>query len=203
MLRRVGPRALLVLVALSGVLAACGGDPAENVAPGSVANPLVSSHEEQGAATKVDRAERSDAAPGSAENSDATPGYAELVERQSSRPRTRFTPCDLVSRTRAQTILDTPLVEPIEAPMGPTCIYRSRSGKKFVTVAVQRMDFDEVRAELPGRERVTVADRTAYCVRQGQPMLYVPLPDDRVLSIAAPCDVARRFAATAVPRLSA
>jgi hypothetical protein len=198
---RVGPRALLVLAALSGVLAACGEDPAENAAPGSVANPLVSGHEEQAAATKVDRAERSDAAPGGAEDNDATPGYADLVERQSSRPRTRFTPCDLVSRTRAQTILETPLLEPIEAPMGPTCIYRSRSGKEFVTVVVQRID--EVRSELPGRKRVTVADRTGYCAPQGQPMLYVPLPDNRVLAIAAPCDVARRFAASALPRLSA
>ncbi|MGI8873801.1 MAG: hypothetical protein ACR2KP_05645 [Egibacteraceae bacterium] len=190
----------MALAALSGLLAACGGDPAENAAPGSVAKPLVSSHDEQ--ATKVDRAEGS-GAPRGAEPGAATPGYADLVEGQSDRPPGRFTPCDLVTRTQAQTILDTPLLEPIEAPMGPTCIYRSRSGKAFVTVVVQRMDFETVRPTLVGRERVTVAGRTAYCAGRGQPLLYVALPDERVLTVTAPCDVARRFAATALPRLSA
>lgn len=206
----VRPTVLVILFALSGALAACGDDPS-TPAPGSAENPLVSRHGGQDAARKVDRAERSDATPAQGpsvpdeqdrDGAAQPPGYAALVERQSSRPRTRFTPCDLVSRARAQDILGTYVLEPVEAPMGPTCIYRSRSGKDFVTVAVQRMDLDKTRSKLPDRVRMTVAERIAYCARQGQPMLYLSLSDDRVLTVAAPCEVARRFAAAALPRLS-
>jgi hypothetical protein len=48
---------------------------------------------------------------------------------------------------------------------------------------------------------VSVADRQAYCGVHGAPMLYLPLAQGRVLSVSAQCDVAKRFASTAVPRL--
>jgi hypothetical protein len=47
-----------------------------------------------------------------------------------------------------------------------------------------------------------VTDRTGYCGHFGQDMLYVPLRGDGVLSVAAPCGVAKKFAARAVQRLA-
>jgi hypothetical protein len=110
-------------------------------------------------------------------------------------------PCSLVTKSQAQTILGTPIVEPLQAPQGPTCIYRSRSGGRFVTLAVQTASFARLEKQLRSARSVRVAGSTGSCGRYGRPMLYVPLARGRVLSVAAPCDVAARFAARAVARL--
>ena len=65
------------------------------------------------------------------------PGYQALVENQDKDPRSRFTPCNLVTKAQARAILGTPILEPSEGAQGPTCIYRSEDGKAFVTLAVQ------------------------------------------------------------------
>jgi hypothetical protein len=131
----------------------------------------------------------------------AKPGYRELVGGQTSKPKARFTPCALVTKAQAQAILGTTLLEPQEAAQGPTCIYRSRSGKQFVTLALQSADFDKLRPQLKHRRRITISDRIGYCGTYGRPILYLPLSGDRVLSVSAPCDTARQFAVRAVPRL--
>lgn len=110
-------------------------------------------------------------------------------------------PCTLVSRAAAQSLMGTPIIEPVEAPQGPTCIYRTQSGKRFVTLSVQTVSFKKLRAQMRGARRVDVSDKVGYCGRLGQPMLYLPLSAGRVLSISAPCALASRFAAEAVPRL--
>ena len=97
-----------------------------------------------------------------------------------------------------------PVQAPVEAPQGPTCIYRPREGERLR----HRGDagdatFEPAQAAACAElRRVAVSDRIAYCGTYGQPMLYVPLPRGRVLSIAAPCDVAQRFAAQAIRHLS-
>ena len=107
-----------------------------------------------------------------------------------------------MSRGQAQAILGVAVQVPLEAPQGPTCVYRDKSGSKFVTVAVQPLDFKQVTKQIRRRQAVDVADRRAYCGLHGQPMLYVALSHGRVLSVGAPCAVARRFATLGVARLS-
>ena len=173
---------LLALLA-AALLTACGGE--DPPAAGSPERPL---------AAKTTPGEPGAAPAGSGAQK---PGYDALVERQSSKPRSRFTPCNLVTRAQARAILGAPVLAPVEAGQGPTCIYRTREGG-FVSVAVQRTPFERIEPRLRQRRRVDVAGRAAYCGTYGQPMLYVPLARGRVLSIAGRCDVARGFAAKAV-----
>jgi|tagenome__1003787_1003787.scaffolds.fasta_scaffold20718456_1 hypothetical protein len=185
---------VVALVSAAGVLSACGGAEKPAAAPGSPDNPLVAKQTE---GTSAGRSNEAQAGGSSA------PGYQKLVEKQSGSPKSRFTPCNLVSRAQARTILDGPVSAPFEAPQGPTCIYRSQDGKAFITLSVQALDFDHVRQQLRGRQALELSGRRAYCGTAGQPMLYVSLSRSRVLSVAAPCGVAKRFAALAVARLSA
>jgi hypothetical protein len=182
---------LALLLTLAVPLAACGDDPASRSAgpPGSPDNPLKARKADS---TKVNEGRRSGPA------ASKPPGYAELLKRQSTRPRTRFTPCSLVTRAQAGAIVGAAVLAPIEAPQGPTCIYRTRAGDQFITLAVQPLGLDRARRQLSGRRRVEVAGRTAYCGRQGAPVLYARFSPGRVLSVAAPCEVARQFAARAV-----
>lgn len=183
-MRRIG---ILVIVATAGVLAGCGGSspPAPIGSPGNPVPAKKTAETSEGA--KVTK-----------------PGFKALVERQTSKPRSRFTPCNLVTAAQARAIIGAPMLDPIEAPQGPTCIYRSRDGKSFVTLGVQSLDFQKkVKPRLKLSHRIAVASRTAYCGTYGQPMLYLPLSGGRVLSIAAHCAVAKQFAAKAVRQLPA
>jgi len=110
-------------------------------------------------------------------------------------------PCSLVTKAQARAIIGVAILEPLEAPQGPTCIYQSRSGKRFITLTVQTTDFAMHKAQMRKRRNVTVSDRVALCGSLGRPMLYLPLNGGRVLSISGPCDMATRFAAKAEPRL--
>ena len=187
---------LLALVAAAVALTACGGDDGAKGAPGSASNPLKG--ELQG----------DSATPGARSNEGAStgakaeqPGYQALVENQDKDPRSRFTPCNLVSKAQARAILGTPILEPSEGAQGPTCIYRSEDGKAFVTLSVQPVEVDKVRRKLQQARSVSVGDRTAYCGQYGQTMLYVPLARSRALAVGAPCGVAQRFAEQAVREL--
>jgi hypothetical protein len=189
---RIGERmpCLIALLLATVLLAACGGGSSKpSPPPGSPENPLVAEPEKSSAA--------SEAAPTAA----AKPGYQGLVESQSSKPRSRFTPCNLVTKAQAQTIVGLPLRDPLEAPRGPTCIYRSRDGKRLITLAVQPLDFATLKRRVHGRQAVSVANRSAFCGTLGAPVLYVELPKRRVLSVAARCEVGKQFATAAVRRL--
>jgi hypothetical protein len=180
------------------LLPACGGDDSKpSAAPGSPENPLVA---QPGPTPVGERANEAAAPPGGAKGTQ--PGYEGLVESQSGRPRSRFTPCNLVSEGEAQAIFGSATEAPLEAQQGPTCVYRTRSGNGFVTIAVQPLRFEQVRPLLRQPRRVAVSDRVAYCGQHGQAMLYMPLAGSRVLSVAGPCAVATRFAAKAVERLN-
>jgi hypothetical protein len=179
----------LALVAVAGLLAACGGGSDKKATPGSPQNPLV------GRNTPEAKAQSSEAGGGG-------PGYQKLLERQTSKPASNFTPCNLVSKRQAQSIMGAQIQDPLEAPQGPTCIYRTRDGKNFITLAVQPVKFATLKRRLADRRAIAVSDRTAYCGRYGQSMLYMPLSGGRVLSVAARCKVAKKFAVTALGQLS-
>jgi hypothetical protein len=179
----------LALVAVAGLLAACGGGSDKQAAPGSKQNPLV------GRNTPGAKAQSSEAGKAGA------PGYQKLLERQTSKPASNFTPCNLVSKAQAQAIMGARIQDPLEAPQGPTCIYRTRDGKSFITLAVQPVKFATLKRQLADRKPVAISNRTAYCGRYGQSMLYMPLSGGRVLSVSARCRVAKQFALTALGRL--
>jgi hypothetical protein len=185
-------RGALATLALLAVLATgCGsGDDSSTAAPGTPDNPLAAKLPADGRPNE------------GASGKKQEPGYQDLVERQSSDPRSEFTPCNLVTPAQASRVLGARVAPPVEAPQGPTCIYRTSDGKQFVTVAVQPLDLGALRSQMRGRRAVDVAGRAGLCGRHGQPMLYVPLSDGRVLSVSGDCDVALRFASTAVDRLS-
>ena len=185
---------LIALVLMAALLSACGGASKPSSAPGTPENPLVArTTPDATAAGRVNEG----ATPKAAEQ----PGYQKLVERQGRKPRTRFTPCNLVTKAQAHAIVGAPIQDPLEAPQGPTCIYRSQDGKSFVTLAVQTLEFSKLKRQIRKLRTVDVSDRKAYCGTYGQPILYVPISSGRVLSIAAPCAVAKQFAITAVRRL--
>jgi hypothetical protein len=129
------------------------------------------------------------------------PGYAKLVKRQASKPKSRFTPCNLVTKSEARAILASPVAQPTEAPLGPTCIYRTRDGRAFVTVALQNVKFSEAGRKLSHARKLKVSGRAAVCGKLDKQVLYVSLAPRRMLSVAGPCAVARKFATTAVGRL--
>jgi hypothetical protein len=186
----------LVLSALA--LGACGGsDP--KPAPGSPENPLTATRPSEPA--NGGGAVIGSAKDGEPSGAPAKPGYKALVDRQTAKPAHRFSPCNLVSRPEAREIVGEPLHEPVEAAQGPTCIYRPRAGKQLITLAIQDMSFKAIRRRIADLRQVAVADRTAYCGTYGQPVLYVPLNEDRLLSVNAECGVARDFAAKALRHL--
>lgn len=188
----VRPLIAIALVIAAAALAGCGDDGQAGPAAGTPENPLVG---KTSASTSSGRTNEALAKPAD------KPAYDTLLDRQSTGSESRFTPCNLVTRSQAQSILGDRVQTPVEAPQGPTCIYRTETGKTFITLAVQSLDIDRLKKQVKARKAVAVSDRTAYCGVHGTSMLYVPLRDSRVLSVAAPCAVAKRFAARAVLRL--
>ncbi len=191
----MNPRTLSLvgLVTVAAALTGCGGGESTPAAapPGSPDNPLR-------AERQLNSSSRGNEAATSKKQG---PGYKSLLERQSSHVRSRFTPCNLVTKAQAGAILGAAMLEPFEAPQGPTCIYRTRSGKSYVSIAVQATDIKKLTPRLRLRQRVDVSARVGYCGTYGQPMLYVPLSRGRVLSISGQCAVAKRFALRAVRQL--
>ncbi len=202
-------RPLLAIAACALVLSACGGDPAPEPAPGTPQNPLAAVPEKGGtAAPRVRGSEGAPktAAPGGARKRAETsgadrltpPGYEDLVKKQASKPRSTFTPCNLVPEARAAAIVGAPMQAPLEAPQGPSCIYRTRKGGTFVSLSVQPLTLRALRPQLKRARAVEVGGRRAYCAG---PSLFLPVGGTRVLSVSAPCRLATRFAAEAARRL--
>jgi hypothetical protein len=114
-------------------------------------------------------------------------------------------PCTLVSRTQAQAILGKPVGQPLDAPQGPTCIYKAQGAKSFVTLAVEAAHFSTLKPQAQLRDRilVPVAGHTAYCGVAGAPTMIVPLTAGRYLTVTAPCPLAASFAAEALSHIKA
>lgn len=194
--RTTARRVLTVLFAVPApvLLAACGSDAQSSGRPvGTPENPAVGQRLPGGGEPTEASAPRRGTAQ--------TPSYDGVVKSQKRRPRERFTPCNLVTKTQARAILGAAVHEPSEAPQGPTCIYRTGTGSNFVTLALQSADMADLKRHLRGVKRVEVSSRVAYCGKVGQPVLYVPLSGGRVLSIFASCKTAQQFASIALSRL--
>jgi hypothetical protein len=112
-------------------------------------------------------------------------------------------PCTLVSRAQAQAILGKPVGEPVNAPQGPTCIYKPQGAARTVTLAVESLHFSTVKPQSQLRDRmsVTVSGHTAYCGVAGDPTMILLLPAGRFLDVTAPCPLAAAFAAKALAHL--
>ena len=187
---------VLVAAAPAVLLAACGGESRSSERPvGTPENPAVAQPFPGGGEPAARPRSRRETSP--------TPSFDRVVESQKRRPRKRFSPCNLVTSKQAREILGAAVLQPREAPQGPTCIYRTRSGERFVTLAVQSAAIADLRRHLRRAQRFEVGSRRAYCGTLGQPVLHVALGGGRVLTVAAPCDTARRFAATALSASSA
>jgi hypothetical protein len=221
----IRPRHLLPALALSAVglaAAACGGssDTPGATTLGTSDHPLVAtmppadkvsadkaSGSRQRAASShhvkaTARVNEAAAAPsGSTSETSSSPSYTGILQHQSKHPRTRFSPCNLVTQREAQGIFGALAQEPVEAAQGPTCIYRTQTGKSFVTLAVQSMPFKPLMRQLRGRHTVGVSGRTGYCGSLGQPMVYVPLSRGRLLTVGASCSTGRAFATRAIAQL--
>ena len=78
-----------------------------------------------------------------------------------------------MTRAQARAILGAPVQAPREAPQGPTCIYRTRKGNDFITLAVQPASFSGLKRQISRPQSIEVAGRSAFCGAHGQPMLYV------------------------------
>jgi hypothetical protein len=217
------------LVLVVSLLAACGGDSSGKGPPGSESDPLVGLPNPsatrtppkerppgEGSAPSRSRNGRSGAADASSAETarrssktqrgtrSRTKGRADGARgqrRQKALATSANRPCSLVTKTQASAIIGRPIVEPLEAPQGPTCIYRTAAGKPYVTLAVQTVDFAALKKQIHNARKVSVAGASAYCGTYGRQMLYLPLSGSRVLSVAAPCRTATRFAAKAAPNL--
>jgi hypothetical protein len=206
---------IIALALVAGGLAACGGDDsAKKGPPGSASNPLVAlpnpsrtrtppTEAPQGsdAVAKPPATTRRADEAGSSETAGAERSERNAPRRQKRLPAGAQRPCSLVTERQARAIIGAPIDEPVQAPQGPTCIYQAAAGKRQVTLAVQTVAFTKLRGQLRNARRVDVGGRTGYCGTYGRAMFYLPVARGRVLSIAAPCTTATRFATKAAARL--
>jgi len=107
-----------------------------------------------------------------------------------------------VSKAEAQAILGTNITDPIEAPQGPTCIYKTPDSATFLTLGIETANFNQMKAQIIALNPVTGLSRPAYCGSYGSAMLFVPLSATSLFYVKAPCTIATQFAAKALPRLA-
>jgi hypothetical protein len=175
----------------TGLLAGCGGsDAPHHPAPlGSPGNPIPAKPQAESSA-------------GSEGAAAVKPGYAKLLQKQTSKPTSRFTPCNLVTQAQAGTILRSAVDQPVEAPLGPTCVYRTHDRRSLVTLAVKTQSFTRAARQVSGAAPLRVGGHRAVCGKLGGPVLYVSLAHGQMLSVAGPCVAAQKFAEKAVGRLA-
>jgi hypothetical protein len=114
-----------------------------------------------------------------------------------------FNPCTLVSVAEAQAIVGGRIAGRIDAPLGPTCVYKLGGSKADITLTVEALRFSQVTRVMTKRKPVMIRHRAAYCGRLGIDVLLVPLGTSQLLNVTAPCAIAQRFAALALSRLAA
>jgi hypothetical protein len=110
-------------------------------------------------------------------------------------------PCALVTKSEAQTIVGTPIVDPQEAAQGPTCIYQTPDSTTFITLAVQATAFAQIQPLVKNIVPVTGLGHEAYCGDYGKPTLFVLVSSGKLLTVTASCATAEQFATKALPRL--
>jgi hypothetical protein len=182
------------------LLSACGSSSSQGSTSASGAQPSTSQ-----TSTKANRDVVTDGSTtqqplhgtGGDEANDDNPGHADSGDEA----KVGKNPCALVPKAEAQTILGGPISTPVEAPLGPTCIYTATGPKRTVTVSVEGVDFKKIKPHIHMRARFAVGGRPAYCGIYGQSATFVPLAGGGVLNVTAPCAIGRRFAEQAMARL--
>ncbi len=134
---------------------------------------------------------------GNAANDENPAGKASAADSGTVGPAN---PC-LVSRADSERFTGTAVAAPKIAPLGPTCVYVAKGGKT-VTLAVEQTVFAKLKPHIRKLTSYTIGATHAYCGVYGSPITYVLLPRERVLVVAAPCDVGKRFATAALAKLS-
>lgn len=133
----------------------------------------------------------------------AKPTPATSSDDENTQPTNQPNPCALVTLREARLISNGAITAQVEAPLGPTCIYRGTRPKADVTLVVETTRLAQIARRLPRKAEITVGGRRGYCGRLGTEALYLPLAGGRLLAVTAPCPVARRFAAFALNRIPA
>jgi hypothetical protein len=122
---------------------------------------------------------------------------------QSSTGAKGLNPCTLVSHAQAQTATGTALHEGIEAPLGPTCIFRPRGDGAEITLALELAKLGQASQALHAPRRFTIEGRAAFCAQGPQHTLVMSVRPGQVLTVTAPCKAAVRLASIVVGRLTA
>jgi hypothetical protein len=113
-------------------------------------------------------------------------------------------PCTLVSRAQAQTATGVALRAGIEAPLGPTCIFRPSSAGAEITLALEQgVKLGQASQALHTPRRLTIQGRAAFCAEGHQQTLVMSVRPGQVLTVTAPCKAAARLASIVVGRLTA
>jgi len=200
----------VLLAAVALVATACGGSSATTTSTTTAAH-VVATHpvntrkakERRAAAArerpvKAQRVHHPLPGTGSSQINDDNPGRADTGGHLST---PESDPCQLVTAAQAREIVGGPVGKPVEAPLGPTCIYRSLRDGRVITMSIEAANFARIKKSLRGAKSASMAGHTAYCGTYGQPTTLVSLGKGRVLSVTAPCAVGFRFAANALPHL--
>jgi hypothetical protein len=215
-MRKTTIAAIAILALASLALAGCGGSSSAGSAapkPATVkARPTpVESNPDIGlSSSQQPGAQQSGSSGGKSQNVDQVSSVH--VQKGKATPSTTsdnnvnsgaLNPCRLVSLPEARSIAGREITTRLEAPLGPTCIYKGGGAQPGVTLAVETASFTQMSHQLGKRKQVVVEGRKGYCGHLGTQMLLVPLARGQLLSVAAPCGLAQRFAVKALQRLSA
>jgi hypothetical protein len=109
-------------------------------------------------------------------------------------------PCSLVTVKQAKKILGGK-VKVSERLQGPTCVYTG-SGRE-VSLVLEERPLKPLVDGARKSQKLSVAGRTAYCIRYETTSVVAAVGKGRVLQVAGPCQAGVRFAALAIPKVLA
>jgi hypothetical protein len=111
-------------------------------------------------------------------------------------------PCTLLTVSQAEAITGRTIATPVEAPQGPTCIYKLTGSKSWITLSIEtRKDFAKLRGLMRNGQTVNEGSDSGACGQLGSDNLFLSLTGGRVLHVTASCAIAKQIAAAAVRRL--
>jgi hypothetical protein len=112
----------------------------------------------------------------------------------------QLNPCTLVTLSEAGGMAGS-IAGLVEAPQGPTCIYKRGNSNSWITLTVERTNFSEIEHNMTNGQPFSMGSHSAVCGQLGAEALFLSLGGGRVLNVAAPCTIAKQFASMALSRL--
>lgn len=135
-----------------------------------------------------------------AAGSTKAPGASSAVT--TSAASSQLDPCTLVTVSEAESITGGTIANPVEAPQGPTCIYKLSGSKSWITLSVEsRTDIAKLTGLMKNAQKFSVGTDSGTCGQLDTDNLFLSLTGGRVLHVTAPCAIAEKIATTAVGRL--